>query len=50
MTTATPLSRIGQNAVADVARATSISMDSAERAFNVQLEYYKGALAQACLL
>jgi len=49
MTTATPLSRIGQNAVADVARATSISMDSAERAFNVQLEYYKGALAQATL-
>ena len=49
MTTATPLSLIGQNAVADIVRATSISMDSAERSFAVQLEYAKGALAQATL-
>ena len=49
MNAATPLTRIGQNAVADVARATSISMESAERTFAVQLEYAKGALAQATL-
>ena len=41
------LSRLGQNAVADTARAAQISMDSADRALTVQLEYAKGALAQA---
>lgn len=49
MTFDTPLTRIGQNAVADVARATAISMDSAERTLTVQLEYAKGALEQAAL-
>ena len=43
---ATPLSRLGQAAMADTVRATRISMDSAERAFHVQLEYAKGTIEQ----
>ena len=45
----TPFSRLGQAAVEDVARATRISMDGAERAFTVQLEYAKGSVKQATL-
>jgi phasin family protein len=43
----TPLSRLGSAAMADAARATRISMDSAERALGVQLEYARGALERA---
>src|SRR5689334_22614194 len=44
-----PLSDLGRAAVESAARATRISMDSAERAFAVQIEYAKGALEQATL-
>ena len=49
MDTTKPLSEIGRAAVESAARATRISMDSAERAFAVQLEYAKGAVKQATL-
>jgi phasin family protein len=49
MTVETPISRLGQAAVEAAARATRISMDSAERALNVQLEYAKGSVQQATL-
>jgi phasin family protein len=49
MTTANPLSEIGRAALEAAARATRISMDSAERTLNVQLEYAKGALRQATI-
>ena len=49
MTTANPLSEIGRAAAEAAARATRISMDSAERTINVQLEYAKGTLKQATL-
>ena len=49
MATANPLSEIGRATFDAAARATRISMDGAERAMNVQLEYAKGALAQAAL-
>jgi len=49
MNTANPFSEIGRNAVESAARATRISMDSAERAMTVQLEYAKGAIKQATL-
>ena len=42
-----PLSEIGRAGLEAAAKATRISMDSAERTINVQLEYAKGALAQA---
>ena len=45
--TATPLSELSQAAVESAARLTRISFDSTERAIAVQLEYAKGALAQA---
>jgi phasin family protein len=47
--TVTPLSEIGRAAVESAARAAKISMDSAERTLNVQIEYAKGALKQATL-
>jgi phasin family protein len=43
---ANPLSEIGRKAVETAVQATRISMDSAERAINVQLEYTKGAIQQ----
>jgi phasin family protein len=49
MTTANPLADIGRDAIAAASRATRISLDSAERALAVQIEYTKGALAQATL-
>ena len=48
-TTANPLSDLGRDAIAAAAKATRISLDSAERTIAVQLEYTKGALAQAAL-
>ena len=49
MTTANPLAEIGRTALESAARATRISMDSAERTLNVQLEYAKGVLKQATI-
>jgi phasin family protein len=49
MSNANPLSEISRAAIDAAARATRISMDSAERAITVQIEYTKGALAQATL-
>ena len=49
MTTANPLSEISRATFDAAAKATRISMDSAERTINVQLQYAKGALAQATL-
>jgi phasin family protein len=47
--TANPLSQIGRTGLETAAKATRISMDSAERTIAVQLEYAKGALKQATL-
>ena len=49
MTTATPIAELSRAALESAARATRISMDGAERAIAVQLEYTKGAFAQAAL-
>ncbi len=49
MTPANPLSEISRAAVDAASRLTRISFDSTERAINVQMEYAKGALAQATL-
>lgn len=49
MTQANPLSEIGRKAMANAAKATRISMDSAERTINVQLQYAKGSLTQATI-
>ena len=49
MTTASSLGQVGRAAAETAARATQISLDSAERAIALQLEYTKGALAQAAL-
>ena len=49
MNTVNPLSELGNVAVETSTRWTRISMDSAERTINVQLEYAKGALSQASL-
>lgn len=46
---ANPLSEIGRAGVEAAAKATKISMDSAERALAVQIEYAKGALSQATI-
>jgi phasin family protein len=46
---ANPLSEFSSATVDAAARLTQISMDSAERAITVQLEYAKGALSQATL-
>lgn len=48
-TVVNPLSEITAATVEAAARLTRISMDSAERTIAVQLEYAKGALAQAQL-
>ncbi len=48
-TAANPLADIASRGVDSAARVTLISMDSAERAVAVQLEYAKGALKQATL-
>ena len=48
-TTANPLSDIGRETISAAAKATQISLDSAERAIGVNLEYAKGALTQASL-
>jgi phasin family protein len=49
MTTASPIAELSRAALESAARATRISMDGAERAIAVQLEYTKGAFAQAAL-
>ena len=49
MTTANPFAELGREALEATARATRISLDSAERAITVQLEYAKGGFAQATL-
>lgn len=46
-TIANPLADITSATVESAARFTKISMDSAERAINVQLEFAKGTLTQA---
>ena len=48
-TTQNPLSDITSAAVEAASRFTRISMDSAERTIAVQLEYARGAIAQATL-
>jgi phasin family protein len=48
-TTANPLSDIGRETISAAAKATQISLDSAERTIGVNLEYAKGALTQASL-
>lgn len=48
-TTANPLTDLGSEAINAAAKATRISLDSTERAIAVQLEYTKGAFAQAAL-
>ena len=49
MTTTANLGQVGRAAAETAARATRISLDSAERAIAVQLEYAKGAVEQATL-
>ena len=49
MTTASPITALSRAALESAARATRISMDGAERAIAVQLEYTKGAFTQAAL-
>ena len=46
---ATPITELSTATVDAAARLTRISLDSAERAFAIQLEYAKGALKQATL-
>ena len=48
-TVANPLAEIGRAALEAAARATRISMDSAERTVAVQMEYANAALKQASL-
>jgi phasin family protein len=47
--TSTPITELSAATVDAAARLTRISIDSAERAINIQLEYAKGALKQATL-
>jgi len=47
--TTTPITELSAATVNAAARLTRISLDSAERAFAIQLEYAKGALKQATL-
>src|SRR5687767_14552783 len=47
MTPVNPLAQLSQAALESAVRLTRISFDSTERAMAVQLEYAKGALAQA---
>ena len=44
-----PLSEVSRATVETAARATRISIDSAERTMTIQLEYAKGAIAQAAI-
>ena len=46
---ANAIGQVGRTATETAARATKISIDSAERAISVQLEYTKGALTQAAI-
>ncbi len=46
---ANPLNDLSRETLAAAAKASRISLDSAERTINVQLEYAKGALTQATL-
>ena len=48
-TTLNPFADFAREAAEATARATRISLDSAERAITVQLEYAKGSLEQATL-
>ena len=48
-TLANPLADLGRDTISAAAKATQISLDSAERTLGVQLEYAKGAFAQASL-
>jgi phasin family protein len=48
-TTINPFADLGRTALEAAARATRISLDSAERAITVQLTYAKGTLEQATL-
>ena len=48
-TTANPFAEISRATIDTATRLTRISMDSAERAIAVQLEYTKGAVSQATL-
>jgi phasin family protein len=47
MTPTNPLNELSRAALESATRAARISMDSAERGVNVQLQYAKGALQQA---
>jgi phasin family protein len=49
VTYTTPISEIGRAAVESATRAAKISMDSAERTLNVQIEYARGAVKQATI-
>lgn len=49
MTQANPFSEISRATMEAAAKATRISMDSAERTINVQIEYAKGSLTQATI-
>ena len=49
MTTANSFGQVGRAAAETAARATKITLDSAERTIGVQLEYAKGALTQAAI-
>jgi phasin family protein len=49
MKTANPFADFGSAAFEAAARLTRISLDSAERTMNVQLDYAKGAIEQATL-
>ena len=49
MTYTTPLAEFGRAAAESASRAARISMDSAERTLNIQIEYAKGAVKQATL-
>ena len=44
-----PFAEIGRAAAESASRAARISMDSAERTLNIQIEYAKGAVKQATL-
>lgn len=49
MSTASAFSGIGRTALEAATSVTRVSMDSAERAVNVQLQYARGALEQAAI-
>jgi phasin family protein len=49
MKTAHPFAEFGSAALEAAARLTRISLDSAERTMNIQLDYAKGAVKQAAI-